>query len=89
LSRGQRYHRENRERGYKYLAEAENLRDAARLENLHSGRWKKNSIPGRAERNTSIGWPLGTVPRVNVKMVFTVIAFNLCQLCTLKNAKVI
>ena len=30
-----------------------------------------------------------TIPRVNVKMVFTVIAFNLCQLCTLKNARVI
>jgi transposase, IS5 family len=30
-----------------------------------------------------------TVQRVNVEMVFNVIAFNLCQLCILKNAKII
>jgi IS5 family transposase len=30
-----------------------------------------------------------TIQRVHVKMVFTVIAFNLCQLCTLKKVKVI
>ena len=39
------------------------------------------------ERIYIIGSLLPSV--VHVKMVFNVIAFNLCQLCTLKNAKVI
>jgi len=31
-----------------------------------SGRWRKSSIPGRAEKNTSIGWPRGGVdPKVH------------------------
>ena len=30
-----------------------------------------------------------TIPRVHVKMVFTAFAFDLYQLCTLKNAEIV
>lgn len=45
------------------LAEADNLRTQRGSKICISGRWRKSSIPGRAERNMSIGWPRGGVAR--------------------------